>query len=243
MRSLAPASLPLLLAVLAACGGDSSAGDDVYREAARQAVGNAVLTLEDLPSGWAPSGLDAATYTDFQLSGDCAMLNGRGAGFAGQIATADSEPLTGPLGQELINTVSAFTSPETAIEAVRIANDLVLRCTQQLEDALGAAIRVAAEDRNLERLLGDVDATVEPSSFPSFGDETRAYSLRANFSALFQRFELNGYIVVIRDGALTGVLAYAALGDEDLEEGSPSQPPSMPSLPRPSSRCRVSQFV
>jgi len=130
----------------------------------------------------------------------------------------DSEPYTGPLGQELINTVSAFASPETATEAVSLANDLVLRCTDQLEDALKAAIRVGAEDRNVERLLGDIDATVEPASFPIFGDETLAYDLKANFSALFQRFEVNGHIVIIRDGALACVLAYAALGDMAAEE-------------------------
>jgi hypothetical protein len=213
MRSLALVVVSPLLVIVIACGGESSVGDDAYRDAAEQAARSAALTLEDLPDGWAPSSLGAETYTNFELTGDCARLNGRGAGFPGEVATADSESFAGPLGQELINTVSAFTDPDAASAAVRSANDLVLQCTVQLEDALTKAIQVAAKDRNLDRLLGDIDATVEPASFPTRGDETLAYSLKADFSALLQRFQVNGHIVVIRDGPLTGVMAYAALGD------------------------------
>ena len=134
------------------------------------------------------------------------------------MASEDSEPFTGPLGQELINTVAVFTDADTAAAAVRLANDLVLRCTAELEEALKSAIQVAARDRNVDRLLGDIIASVEPAPFPLSGDETLAYALKANFSALFQRFEVNGHIIVIRDGALTGVLAYAVLGDIDIQE-------------------------
>jgi hypothetical protein len=218
MRIFGSIALPVLIAVTAACGGQSSARDDAYREAAEQAVRAAVLTLDDLPSDWAPSALGEETYTNLVLTGDCAQLNGRGAGLPGEVATLDSEPFAGTLGQELISTISAFTDQDAAGTAVRLANDLVLHCTAKLEDALRQAIQVAAEDRNLDRLLGDIDATVEPASFPTFGDETLAYGLQANFSALFQRFEVNGHIIVIRQGALAGVLVYAALGDANAEE-------------------------
>jgi hypothetical protein len=218
MRAIAcVTSLPLLVAIISACGGEGSAGD-AYREAAGQAVSGAVLTLEDLPSGWAPSAIGEASYTNFELAGECAQLNDRGAGFPGEAATADSEPFTGPQGQELINTVSAFDSPEAAGEAVRLADNLVAMCTAELGEALKKAIQVAAKDRNVEGLLGNIDANVEPASFPISGDETRAYALKASFSAFFQRFEVNGHILVIRDGLLTGVLAYAALGDLNQQE-------------------------
>jgi hypothetical protein len=203
--------------VVACGGGESNAGDDAYRASGARAARNAVLALEDLPGGWAARAPGAPGYTDFELSGDCAQLNGRGAGFAGEVASADSEPFTGPLGQELINTVTAFDSPASAAAAVSLANELVPQCADQLEDALRKAIELAAEDRNLDRLLGDIDATVEPVEFTTFGEETMAYSLHADFSALFQRFEVNGHIIVIRDGALTGVLAYAVLGDNDSQ--------------------------
>lgn len=216
MRSFAWIALSLLIAAIAACGGQGRNREEAYREAAGKAVRDAVLTLEDLPSGWAPSGEE--TYTNFVLTGDCAQINARGAGFPGEVATVDSEPFTGPLDRELISTTSAFTDPVAAEAAVQLANDLVLRCTGQLEDALRQAIQLAAEDRNVGLLLGDIEATVEPASFPIFGDETLAYSLHADFAALFQRFEVNGHIIVIRQGALASVLAYAALGDEAADE-------------------------
>ena len=57
MRALACiTSLSLLFALVAGCGSESSARNGAYREAAEQAVHDAVLTLEDLPSGWAPGG-------------------------------------------------------------------------------------------------------------------------------------------------------------------------------------------
>src|SRR3990170_8946026 len=112
MRLIVPVLLLLLLvAVLTACGGKN--GDEAYREAAEQAVGDAVLTLDDLPGDWTPSAL-GGVYTDLALTGDCALLNSRGAGFPGEVASADSEPLSGPADQELVSTVSAFTSTETA---------------------------------------------------------------------------------------------------------------------------------
>jgi hypothetical protein len=215
MRLLAAIFLLLPAVVLAACSGEN--GDEAYREAAEQAVPDAVLTVDDLPEGWTPSAL-GGVYTDLALTGDCALLNGRGAGFPGEIASADSEPLSGPADQELVSTVSAFTSTETAQEAVRLANDLVLQCTDQVAEALKEAIRRAAADQNLDQLLRDIDALVEPGAFANFGDETAAYRLRADFSAFVVSFQVNGHIIVIREGVLTGVLLFAVLGELNAEE-------------------------
>jgi hypothetical protein len=204
-----------------ACGSGESSGDP-YREAAAEAVQNSVLTFSDLPNGWAPSSLGDESYANIQLSGECALLNGRGAEFTGAVASADAEPFAGPLGQELVNTVTAFSDRDAAVAATTAANDLVLKCVYQIQDALRQAIEVAADDRNVGGLVGDIDATVEvDSEFADLGDESLAYALKANFSALFQRFEVNGHIVVIRAGALAGVLVYAGLGDArpDEEQG------------------------
>jgi len=209
--------LPLVTSLLSACG-DSGDGEEAYREAAEQAVRDAVLTLEDLPDGWTHSETGAATYADLALTGECAQLNRRGAGFPGEVATVDSEPLTGPSAEELVNTVSAFNDTQAAEAAVRLAQELVLQCTVQVEEALNSAIRVAAPDRNVSELIGEIEASVETASFPTFGDETVAYQLRADFSALLVNFEVTGKILIVREGALTGVLIYAVLGDLDQDE-------------------------
>jgi len=215
MRLLTLSTLLVLLGAVAACSGDN--GDDAYRQAAEQAVREAVLTLDDLPGGWTNSDVSGA-YADLELSGNCSRLNGRGAGFPDEVASRDSDSFTGPSGQELASTVSAFTSPETAAAALQLADDLVHQCTDQLEEALKRAIRNAAADRNLDRLLDDIDAVVEAAGFTALGDETAAYRLKADFSALVFDYEVNGHIIVIRDGALTGVLLYAVLGDLDEED-------------------------
>jgi hypothetical protein len=217
-RTILLIASPLLMLLCAACGG-SEGSLDPYREAASQAAQNSVLVLQDLPNGWAASSLGEESYANIQLTGECAPLTARGADFAGAVASADAEPFAGPLGQELVNTVTAFSGPDTATAAVTAANDLVLRCAQQIQDALRQAIEVAAEDRNVGGLLSDINTSVESdASFVDLGDESLAYALKADFSALFQRFEVNGHIIVIRDGPLAGVLVYAGLGDARPEE-------------------------
>ena len=219
MRPAASLVLTLFCALIfPACGSDGTNADP-YSEAATQAVQGAALTLDDLPTGWAPSALGDDSYANIQLTGECAQLNERGGGFPGAVSSADSDPFTGPLGQELVNTVTAFNNSDEAVAAVRLANDLVLQCTEQIKEALKQAIEVAAEDRNVGGLLGNINTAVEPDdTFPVVGDETVAYTLSADFSALFARFEVNGHIVAIRDGPLAGVLVYAGLGQARSEE-------------------------
>jgi hypothetical protein len=220
MRSLARiAPLAVLIAIIAACGGASRAGDDAYREAAAQAVRDAVLTLDDLPDGWTPSEIGPEALADLQLTGACALLNGRGAGFPGEVASRDSEPLTGPSNEELVNTVNAFNDKPAAEAAVRQADGLVLQCEAQIEEALKRAIQVAAKDIGVDDLISGVDASLEPGSFTKFGDETLAYLLPADISTfLAGGYDVNGKILLIRDGPLTGVLIYAILGDLDPQD-------------------------
>jgi len=193
MRFVVATSLLFLAALMASCGGGSSA-DEAYREAAGRAAQSAVLTL----------------------NGDCEALNGRGRGFTGEVATADSEPFAGSHNQQLASTVSVFSDTEAAQAAVRRANDLVLQCRDQVQEALKQAIKSAAGD--LGRLIGNISASVEPAQYKPLVDETSAYSLKADISTLLTSIDVNGHIIIIRKGPLTGVLLYATLGDLDTGE-------------------------
>ncbi|TMB67554.1 MAG: hypothetical protein E6J43_08325 [Chloroflexi bacterium] len=215
MRFVAAISLLFLAALIASCGRGSSA-DEAYRESAQRAVQDSVLTVDNLPEGWARSEIGAQALAGLALNGDCAALNGRGAGFPGEVATADSEPFAGPHNQQLASTVTAFSDPEAARAAVRRANDLVLQCRDQIQNALKQAIQNAAGD--LGRLIGSISAAVEPAQYKPLGDETSAYSLKADISTLLTSIDVNGHILVMRNGPLTGVLLYATLGDLDAGE-------------------------
>jgi hypothetical protein len=218
MRSLAGiVSVALLIAIIAACG-DDTPDEAAYREAAAEAVRDAVLTLDDLPDGWTPSEIGPEALADLQLTGDCAPLNALGAGFPGEVASGDSVPMTGPSNEEVVNTVSAFNDTPAAEAAVRQADGLILRCADQIGEALKRAIDVAAKDLGVDDLIIDTDGRVEPGSFTKFGDETVAYVLRADISTLFGGYNVNGKILIIRDGPLTGVLVYAILGDLDPQD-------------------------
>ena len=208
----------LLAATTTSCGGGSSA-EDAYRESAQRAVRDAVLTVDNLPESWASSEIGAQALSGLSLNGDCAALNGRGAGFPGEVATADSEPFAGPHNQQLASTVSVFSDTQAAQAAVRRANDLVLQCRDQIQEALKQAIQNAAGD--LGRLIGNISASVEPAQYKPLGDETSAYRLKADISTLLTSIDVNGHILVIRKGPLTGVVLYATLGDLDggEEEG------------------------
>jgi len=216
MRALTLVLLTLAPAALMASCGDGSSTEDAYREAAGRAVQDSVLTLDNLPEGWAKSEIGAQALPGLSLTGDCEPLNGRGRGFPGEVATADSEPFAGPHNQQLASTVSAFTGTEAAQAAVRRANDLVLQCRDQIQEALKQAIQNAAGD--LGRLIGSISASVEPAQFKPFGDETSAYRLKADISTLLTSIDVNGHILVIRKGPLTGVLLYATLSDLDAGE-------------------------
>src|SRR6266540_2972379 len=121
------------LLALTACGSGSSA-DEAYREAADRAVRDAVLTLDNLPEGWARSELGAQALAGLSLTGDCAALNGRGRGFPSEVATVDSDPFAGPHNQQLASTVSAFADTAGAQGGVRRANDLILQCGDQIQE-------------------------------------------------------------------------------------------------------------
>jgi hypothetical protein len=216
MRTVTLVLLPLsfALALHAACGADAR-DEAAYHDAAQQAVRDAVLTLDDLPDGWTPSEIGPEALADLQLTGNCAGLNGLGAGFPGEVASGDTEPMTGPSNEEVVNTVSAFTDTRAAEAAVRQADGLVLRCTDQIGEALKRAIEVAARDLGVDDLIIDIDASLEPGSFTKFGDETLAYRLKADISTPFAGYDVNGKILIIREGPLTGVLIYAILGGLD----------------------------
>ena len=95
MRLSRPSSSHTPLALLAACGADTR-DENAYRTAAQQAARDAVLTVDDLGDGWTPSEIGPEALADLQLTGDCAPLNARGAGFPAKVASGDSEPMTGP---------------------------------------------------------------------------------------------------------------------------------------------------
>jgi hypothetical protein len=214
MRIRPPLLLLPLAALVAACGADAR-DEAAYRESAQQAVRDAVLTVSDLPDGWTLSEIGPQALAELQLTGECAILNSRGAGFPGEIASADAEPMTGPKNEEMVNTVSAFRDTPAAEAAVRQADALVLQCRDQLGEALKHSVDIAAKDLGVEDVILDIDGTVEPGSFKTFGDETLAYILKADISTLFGSYDVNGKILIIRDGPLTGVLIYAILDDLD----------------------------
>ena len=83
------------------------------------------------------------------------------AGFPGEVATVTLEPMTGPSGEEVVNTVSIFTDIPIAQAAVRQADGLVLQCTDQIGEALKRAIRLAAKDIGVDDLILDIDGSLE----------------------------------------------------------------------------------
>jgi hypothetical protein len=220
MRSLTALVTVLLIATLSACGGSTRVSEDEYREAAARAVREAVIVLGDLPRGWTGSEIGPEALADLQLTDECAPLNGRGAGFPGEVASEDSVPMTGPAGEELVSTVSAFADVAAAEAALRQADGLVLRCKDQIGEALKRAIKLAAKHLGVDDLILDIDASVETGSFARFGEETLAYLLKGDIATPFGGYDVNGKIVIMREGPLTGVLIYAILEhlDPEMEE-------------------------
>jgi hypothetical protein len=220
MRSFTAFVVGVLLSAMIACSGSGRVSEEEYREAATLAVREAALVLSDLPRGWTGSEIGPEALADLQLTDECALLNGRGTGFPGEVASEDSVPMTGPAGEELVSTVSAFADVASAEAAVRQADGLVLLCKDQIGESLKRAIEIAANDMGVDDLIIDIDASVEPGSFARFGDETLAYRLKGDIATPFAGYDVNGKIVIMRKGPLTGVLIYAILEhfDPQMEE-------------------------
>jgi hypothetical protein len=196
-------------------------GAQDYDAAARVAAEASVLSPTDLPAGWTPAaeGSIDISRADLGLEGACAIFNRANAsGFEGEAATAESPAFTGPEGAAVASSATVFIDFESATTAVETAATLIDGCSGDIEDAARRRIDEALNSGEIDGLFTNVNIDFGPEEFPTFGEETRAYRLKASVSALVTLYELTLEVVVLRDGPIVAVLTHFT---NDEPDGNP----------------------
>lgn len=188
-----------------------------YRSAAPAAAEAALLTVDDLPSGWTGEPATEST-SDVSLKGVCAAFNAR-EGFPGSIADASSDELTGPGGQEASSGAAVFASAQVAQSTLDQVNSLVNTCRVQLIDVFSELFKQGYVEGGGELSdLTEVETSFLDLPFPALGDDSNAYRVTINSTLTATKISSVIDVIIIRSGAMGASLTYFVIGDIDDEE-------------------------
>jgi hypothetical protein len=187
---------------------------------AQEAAESAVLTLDDLPSGWtvAPpgdDGGDASVGDDFVYSGECDTLNEDE--FPGEIASAESADFEGAQSQEVSSTASVFSDEAVAQEAFAELDSAFSLCRDQFVAAFEQGLLGEGDQRDFD--ASQLEVSLEDLAFPEMGDSTTAYRLAGSMNLEGLLFEFTVDFVFMRAGRMAGGFSYMTFGDvNSIEE-------------------------
>ena len=242
VRRLALAALALLvLALLAACGGDDeeagapgdSADDDApaaFTEAdARQAAEASLLTLDDFPSGWTSKPAEADDDDDFEPEGlppDCALIFAQGEETDDDtVAEVVSDDFVGRNDEEVSSEVSVLKSARLAEFQFDMMQGFFDTCSGPMEEAFQTmfeeemAADQAAGEEPVEVTLSDF--RFREQAFPDYGDDSLAMEIAFSMQASFIAFDLEVDIILVRVGPMMGTVSFGSFlepVDPALEE-------------------------
>lgn len=214
--------LGLIIAAIAACGGDGGglAPGEVsteFRAAAREAAEAALLTLDDLPPGWTSAPPEEEETSELQLSEECNRFFEQEQ-LAGEVASADSDDFTGPDDQEVSSGATIFVTEAAAQDALDFVAEGLSRCRDELIEAFETLFQESAQAEGVADVVGDFQVSFGEISFPPLGDSSVAYRIAVDVRALGLPLAFTGDIIGIRQGRTVGGLFYFAIGRLDTEE-------------------------
>ncbi|MGJ9372553.1 hypothetical protein [Nesterenkonia sp. CF4.4] len=212
-RNALIAGLASLTLVLGACGDDgeeraqtidpppSEAPDGETENAPEPApesehldVESALLTLEDMPTGWTEESDDASSDTD----DDAALCDVELIGDAEAVDDASAEFSAGDFGPLLSHTVAVFDDDE-AEQALEAFTEALSNCNEWTEES---------ED-------GPLTFRPAPLSFPSFGDDT----LAIRFNVASEMVDMTMDMIAWRQANTINLIAVAEVfGTPDAEQ-------------------------
>jgi hypothetical protein len=208
--------LPAVLLVAASAISCGEASED-YAGAAKAAATASLLTIDDLPDGWAltpAAGPDSISGTELELQGNCAIFNEANAsGFPGAVVTDESPDFIGPESQQAASAATVFDSAESAAAAMDQAVDLIDGCSEEIEAAAERLIDQTLDEREINSLFANVNVDFAEKAFAPHGDATEAYRLEASVSALVTLYEVTADVIVLREGPIVAVLTYVVEGE------------------------------
>lgn len=195
---------------IAACGGSSGSDEPGQRptptvlsglpftqEEAFAAAEQALLRLEDFPTGWTerPAADDDSAL---DLPPECQEPD-----HEGKVAEADSLEFHGPDDEEVDSGVTVYANETAAANAVGGAVTYLEDCRDPLGDAMKRFIE-ESEDAPVEDF--QVEVNVDRLSFPTFGDESAAWRISVIVTSSELPFDVDFYIdaLGVRVGNIVG---------------------------------------
>ncbi len=191
---------------------------------AQEAADYGLLTLDDLPIGWAPEAPEDDDDSDIdlgeeELSEDCAAM-AELESFPEELASAESEDLEGPSSQTVSSSVSVFSSEAATEEALEMFDEAMTNCRADFVALFEESVRQAAAEEGDPSQVR-VEASMYDLAFPHMGDQAEAHRLGGTVIVEGVTVEFALDFVAIREGRMGGLLTYFAMfGIDSGEETS-----------------------
>ncbi|MGH8247284.1 MAG: hypothetical protein ACREUU_12740, partial [Gammaproteobacteria bacterium] len=181
-----------------------------------QAADAAVMTLTDLPPGWTVAPPEEDDDVDFQYSEQCAALAQET--FGGEIATASSDELEGPVQQSLESDASVFNNADEAESVLNQYRSMLSSCQSDLMAAFKAGFDhgVAKEGANPADFQVQINWEDQPS--PKDVESGLAFRIFGSVTGPGSTFAFAVDFVAFRQGRMVGGLVYTQLGVQLAEE-------------------------
>lgn len=222
LRVLPPALLATPL-ILAACGGSSDPPADSptptvdFAAAARAAVNDALITLDELPQFWI-EGTEEDQNAEIELSPACDVFDPQVA-FPGSAATGQTSVYLGTGERQATFLTAAFREEANAIAVFDGQDALVDRCYDEFLAAIEQAARDAAAEQGVELgSLAQIDVGLDEIEFAPLGDQTKARRASVSVTVTFVTTRFDADIVVVRSGRMIGAMTYSNFEFIDSEE-------------------------
>ncbi len=180
---------------------------------------SAVLTLDDLPSGWTvelPDEDEGDDEFDYEFSPECALF--AMDDHPDELASVDSDGFTGPDGQELSSDASVFTSGDVADGALQEYISATELCRDELVSAFQTAFAEGVQESGGDIESVEIAMSFEEIPFPELGQSSVAYRLVGEGTTEGVSFQFIIDSIIVRSGRMVGGVTYTTFAQPDLQE-------------------------
>jgi len=180
-------------------------------EEARALAEQALLRLEDFPTGWVERPAEE-DEEDFQpdLPPECAWFIEQEEA-PGTLVEVESREFHGSDDEEVQSNVTIFEDVAAASQTFADVSDFIERCRQPLREAVTQYFQEKIREEGEDLPFEDIkltDFNVDRLSFPAYGDESMALRMSVELDAGFLSLDFYGDIFGIRVDRIVGGMMF-----------------------------------
>lgn len=222
---LAVAVVLVCLAIVVAC---ADAGDqeppaeaeqtatptsEAEPEQARAVAEQALLRLEDFPTGWVerPAEEDEENGFEPDLPPECQSFVER-ENLPGTLVEVDSDEFHGPDDEEVESGVTIFVDVAAARQAFAEVGDFIEQCREPMRQAVTEYLQEVIQEEGEDLPFEDIELTdfnIDRLSFPAYGDESMALRMSFTIDAGFLSLDFHLDIFGMRVDRIIGSMTFS----------------------------------